>query len=48
MASHKGRDSAYSKISERFFWYSIYKDVQSYIQSCENCRKQGDLKPENE
>ena len=27
MASHKGRDSTYSKISERFFWYSIYKVV---------------------
>ena len=25
MASHKGRDSTCSKISERIFWYSIYK-----------------------
>ena len=28
MASHKGRDSTYSKISERFFWYSNYKDLE--------------------
>ena len=41
MASHKRRDSTYSKISERFLWYSIYKDVESYITSCENCQKQG-------
>ena len=44
MASHKGRDSTYSKVSERFFWYSIYEDVESYIKLCENCQKQGDLK----
>ena len=44
MASHKGRDSTYSKISERFFWYSIYNDVESYIKACEICQKQGDLK----
>ena len=24
LAFHKGRYSAYPKISERFFWYSIY------------------------
>ena len=44
MASHKGRDSTYSKILERFFWYSIYNDVENYIKACEICQKQGDLK----
>ena len=44
MASHKGRDSTYSKISERFCWYSIYKDDESFLKSCENCQKQVDLK----
>ena len=44
MASHRGRDSTYSKISERFVWYSVYKDVESYIKPCENCQKQSDLK----
>ena len=38
----KGRDSTYSKISERFFWYSIYKDVEINIKSCENCQQQCD------
>ena len=44
MVPHKGRHSFYTKVSERFFWYSIYGDVESYIKSCENCQKQGDLK----
>ena len=25
---------------------TIYKDIKSYIKSCENCQKQGDLKLE--
>ena len=44
MASLKGNYSTYSEISERFFWYSIYKDIESYIKFCENCQEQGDLK----
>ena len=44
MDSHRGRDSTYSKISKRFFWYSVYIDVESYVKSCENCQKQGDFK----
>ena len=26
------------------FWYSVHKDVESYVNCCENCQKQGDLK----
>ena len=44
MASHKGRDSTYSKISERFFWYTIFTDVENFIKSCKICQKQVDLK----
>ena len=44
MASHKGRDSTYSKISQGFFWYSVYKDAEPYIKSSECCQEQSDLK----
>ena len=30
MASHKGKYSTYSKVS-------VYKDIEFYIKSCENC-----------
>ena len=40
MASHKGRDSTFWKISKCFFWYS------NYIKSCEDRQKQGHLKLE--
>ena len=32
MTSHKDRDSTYSKISECFVWYPIYKDIESYTK----------------
>lgn len=44
LSSHYGRDSTYAKIVERFFWYSIYKDVVDYCKACGICQKQGDLK----
>ena len=44
MSSHYGRDSTYSKIGARFFWYPMYDDVADFIRSCELCQKQGDIK----
>ena len=38
MASHTVNDSINSKVSERFFWYSIYNDATEKYQ------KKGDLK----
>lgn len=44
MASQKDRYSTYWKISKRFFWDSVYRDVESHIKSCENCQTQCELK----
>ena len=35
MSSHYGRDSSYSEIGARFFWYRMYDDVADFIRSCE-------------
>ena len=40
MASHRGRETTYKKLSERFFWFGMVNDVKSYIKSCENCQRQ--------
>jgi hypothetical protein len=40
MASHRGRESTYQKISERFYWHNIVSDVADFIKTCENCQKQ--------
>ena len=44
MASHKGKNSTYEKVAQRFFWNSIANDVNDFIRSCNQCQKEGDLK----
>ena len=43
MASHRGRDTTYQKISERFFWHDIFDDVSAFVKHCESCQKQGKM-----
>ena len=35
MASHRGRDTTYQKIAERFFWHNVFDDVSSFVKHCE-------------
>ena len=35
---HKGRESTYKKIADRYYWENCYKDVQDYVASCERCQ----------
>ena len=35
--SHFGRDKTIYKIRKRFFWPSMYKDVENYVKSCILC-----------
>jgi len=43
LAAHRGRESSYQKISERFFWYGMIDDVKKYIKFCKNCQQQGKI-----
>ena len=43
MASHRGRDTTYQKISERFFWHNMFDDVSNFVNRCELCHKQGKM-----
>lgn len=38
-AGHLGRNKTYLRISSRFFWPSMYSDVQKYCATCPNCQK---------
>ena len=38
-ALHCGRDSAIQKISNRFFWHNIKRDVEEFINKCDQCQK---------
>ena len=41
MSGHRGRDSTYQKVSERFYWHGMVDDVKNYIRTCQKCQKQG-------
>ena len=37
-----GRDKTYHKISERFYWKTLWTDVHKYVQECETCQRTND------
>ena len=40
LAAHRGCESTYQKISERFFWHGMIEDIKEYIKICKSCRQQ--------
>ena len=36
---HFGRDKTREKLASRFFWTSMYEDIDEYIKTCEKCQK---------
>lgn len=43
LAAHRGRESTYQKLAERFYWHNMIDDVKEYIKSCQNCQQQGKM-----
>ena len=43
LSSHSGRISTYDKIVERFYWHTIYEDVDNFIKNCDDCQKHGTM-----
>jgi hypothetical protein len=37
-SGHKGKESTYHRLSQRYFWNSSYKNVKDYIKSCPECQ----------
>ena len=44
-SGHRGREGTYRKISLRYWWDGMYKNVKMYVQSCEQCQKRSPVKP---
>ena len=43
MALHREKNTTYDKIRQRLFCYKIAAGINVYVESCEQCQKQGDL-----
>ena len=41
---HLGRDKTYDKISARFYWKFLWKQVTNYVKSCPVCQTTNDAK----
>ena len=39
LAGHLGKDKMAKRILQRFYWLTLYKDVEDYCRSCEICQK---------
>ena len=35
---HKGRESTYRRVADRYYWDNCYKDVQEFVASCDRCQ----------
>lgn len=50
--AHLGVDKTVNKISDRYYWKGIYKDVRNYDRNCDSCqisnKKHKTTKPEME
>ena len=41
---HQGRDKTYELVSKRFYWKSLWSDVQQHVQYCVKCQVNNDAK----
>ena len=41
MASHRGRETTYNKLMERFYWHNMVQMVVDFIKTCEECQRHG-------
>src|ERR1700727_1954307 len=35
---HKGRESTYRRVADRYYWDGCYEDVRGFVASCERCQ----------
>ncbi|HVI21389.1 MAG TPA: DDE-type integrase/transposase/recombinase [Bacillus sp. (in: firmicutes)] len=38
---HLGKNTVYDKISTRFWWKGMYKDIEKYLKTCDSCQRRG-------
>src|ERR1700749_831942 len=38
---HFGKDATHNKISTRFWWKGMYRDIEDYVKRCDSCQKRG-------
>ena len=44
VGGHLGRDKTYKKIADRFYWKTLWSDVNEFVRCCETCQRINDAK----
>ena len=44
VGEHLGRDKTHQKITERFYWRTLWTDVNKYVKQCDTCQRTNDVK----
>ena len=41
LSGHMGRDRTLQRIQQRFYWPSLFQDVDAYCRTCPECQRVG-------
>ena len=39
-SGHKGRESTYRRVADRYYWENCYQDTKAFVTSCDRCQFQ--------
>ena len=45
--AHQEANTVYQRISQRYLWESMRRDIQDYVKTCYQCQQRGSLKQNN-
>jgi len=43
-AAHTSKERMMEKLKKRYFWPQMFKDIESYVKSCDACQRRGKSK----
>ena len=39
LAGHMGVDNTFQRLSDKYYWATMYEDIRKYIRTCDTCQK---------
>src|SRR3954465_1764593 len=48
ISAHFATKVTFDKVRERYYWPKMYKDIEEYVKSCNQCQRRGKPQRKNE
>jgi len=42
-SGHRGKKGSYKKVALRYWWKGLYRDVEKWVKTCEECQKRSPI-----